>query len=108
MGTVRLPRFDVSSTCPPLAKRGTAVEDGCTMAHVPLLMMAWYWFSPVWAWHALLVAPFFLQSKSLERKYQQRGRCRMLPPSVAIFRPCGVAASPAASESAVYRCWISG
>src|ERR1700688_3128476 len=100
MGTVRLPRFDGSSTCAPMAKSGTAVEDGCTMAHVPLFMMAWYWFSPVWAWHALLVSPFFLQSKSLERKYQQRGSCMMLPPSVPVFPTHVLAACPAAPDAA--------
>src|SRR6202034_4402093 len=108
MATVRLPRFEVSSTSAFIASKGTAVEEGCTIAQVLLFMMAWYWFSPVCAWQSSLEPFFFLQSKSLERKYQQRGRCMMLPPSVAILRTCGVAAWPAASERAEYLCWIPG
>jgi len=34
------------------------------------------------------------------RKYQQRGRWRRFPPTVAMFRSCGVAARPAAWASA--------
>jgi hypothetical protein len=37
------------------------------------------------------------------RKYQQRGRCRRLPPTVAMLRIWGVAACAAASASARYR-----
>src|ERR1700721_2307213 len=98
MATVRLPRFEVSSTSAFIASKGTAVEEGCTIAQVPLFMMAWYWFSPACAWQSSLDPFFFLQSKSLERKYQQRGRCMMLPPRVAILRPWGVRGGPAASQ----------
>jgi hypothetical protein len=35
-----------------------------------------------------------------ERKYQQRGRCRRLPPKVATLRICGLAEPRKASASA--------
>ena len=60
---------------------------------------AWYWFSPAKAkqWSP----PLRAQWCAAERKYQQRGRCSRLPPSVATWRICGLAELPAASASAV-------
>src|SRR5690242_20912065 len=47
-------------------------------------------------------AAFFAAMKSSERKYQQRGRCTRLPPTVAMLRICGVAIRDAASDKAPY------
>ncbi len=66
------------------------------MWHGPLPKMAWYWFSPSTAKHR--EPPFFRQSNSSLRKYQQRGRWFRLPPTVPAFRICGVPTSSAACD----------
>src|SRR3954465_12256159 len=62
--------------------------------------MAWLRLSPSRAGHSS--PPLSQQSMRELRKYQQRGRCRRLPPSVARLRICSVAASEAAWASAAY------
>ena len=66
----------------------------------PSPKMAWYWFSPSTAKQR--EPPFFRQWNSSLRKYQQRGRCMMLPPTVAMLRICGVPTPSAAVVSAGY------
>ena len=77
---------------------GTARLDGWTMWHGPSPKMAWYWFSPSTAKQR--EPPFFRQLNSSLRKYQQRGRCIRLPPTVPMLRICGVPTSSAAVASA--------
>ena len=68
------------------------------MWHGPSPKMAWYWFSPSTAKQR--PPPFFRQWNSSLRKYQHRGRCIRLPPTVPMLRICGVPTLPAASVSA--------
>ena len=64
----------------------------------PSPKIAWNWFSPSTAKQR--EPPFFRQLNSSLRKYQQRGRCMMLPPTVPMLRICGVPTPSAAVTSA--------
>ena len=70
------------------------------MWHGPSPKIAWNWFSPSTAKQR--EPPFLRQLNSSLRKYQQRGRCTMLPPTVPMLRICGVPTPSAAVTSAGY------
>ena len=57
------------------------------MWHGPSPKMAWSWFSPSTAKQR--GPPFFRHWNSSLRKYQQRGRCATLPPTVPAWRILG-------------------
>ena len=78
-------------------RRRRAAPPGSTGARcgtVPSPKIAWNWFSPSTAKQR--GPPFLRQGNSSLRKYQQRGRCMRLPPTVPTLRICGVPTSPAA------------
>src|SRR5439155_876597 len=80
---------------PPGNRRHAAQDEARRLGPPP--KSACSWFSPAYAGHDS--PPFSQQSKYGCRKYQQRGRCNRFPPSVAMLRNCGVAATAAASAS---------
>ena len=80
------------------ATSATPAAEGCTIAHVLLPKIAWYWFSPALR-EALDAA--LLEALELGRAEVPAARAlQRLPASVAVFRICGVAASRHASASA--------
>src|SRR5437867_1601795 len=99
MGTERSPFGPCVLITASRAIRATHMSDGWVAMHFSLVpRTAWLRLYPSRA-EQPEPGSRLLHGQNVSRKYGQRVRCRRLPPTVAMFRTCGVAPDRSASVS---------